>query len=215
MNVRMPNFGITRLKMSVAVGALSLGISGVAHAQKIAWLDMQQAMLATSDGKKAAAAIEAKFTPVKADLEKLDKQITDKQDAYAKSRSTMTPAAAQALQQEIQSLTTQLQRKQQDAQQDLQDEENKQFGPLMPRLTQAVNGYAAANQIILVIDSSAQGNNLLVADKSLNIIEPVVQAYEKLAGAPAPAASGASPTAPAAKQPASSTPAPKTATPGK
>ncbi len=195
----------------MAALAVTLG-GGIAQAQKIVWIDMQAAMLATSDGKKAGAAIDAKFTPVKADLDKLQKTITDKQDQFTKGRATMSPAALGTLQTEIASLTTQLKRKQEDAQQDLQEEESKQFAPIMQKLTQVINTYAALNQVTLVIDASANPNNLLIADKSLNIVEPVVLAYEKQAGGtPAPAA----PAPGAAKPPAASTPAPKATAPAK
>jgi outer membrane protein len=189
--------------------------AGVAQAQKIAIIDMQQAVLATSDGKKAAAAIDAKFAPVKTQLDQLQKDIVAKQDQYTKTRSTLSPAAASTAQTEIEKLTTDLKRRQEDAQQDLQDEEGKLLGGIVPKLEQAINSYAAANQISFVVDTSAAQNNLIYADKSLNIIAPVVMAYEKASGTPAPAASGApKPPAATAPRPPAAT-APKTTTPAK
>ena len=221
----MSNFTVVRYRTIIAASALALALgSGVAQAQKVAWIDMQKALLATSDGKKAAAAIDAKFAPVKTELERIQKDVTEKQDAYTKGRTTMTPDALAALQAQIEAGTTALKRKQEDAQQDLQEEEQKQLGGIMPKLQQAVTQYAAANQIILVVDGSAQQNNMVYADASLNIILPVVTAYEKMAGnaAPAPAAGAPAPAAgapaPAAGAPAAAAPkapAPRTAAPAK
>ena len=205
----------------LAVAALAVGLAGgVAQAQRFAIIDMQQAVLATSDGKKAQQAIADKFSPVKAQLDQMAKDITAKQDNITKNRGTMTPAAASAAQTEIASLTTALKRKQDDAQQDLDDEENKQLGGIMPKLQQVINAYAAANQIMFVVDTSAQPNNLIYGDKSLNIIAPVVTAYEKAAGtsATAPAPAAATPKPPVStvpRTPAATTPAPKTTAPAK
>ncbi len=224
MKLKMP--GLRSRLSEVFVLAVIFGCSA-AQAQKFAIIDMQQAVLATSDGKKASQAINEKFAPVKAQLDQLAKEITTKQDAFSKGRATMTPAALTAAQSELESLTTALKRKQEDAQQDLEEEETKQLGGIVPKLQQAINEYAAANQIMIVIDSSAQQNNLIYGDGSLNIISPVVLAYEKASGngaAAAPAASAPKPPAsttprpPAAtapKTPGTTTPAPKTATPAK
>jgi outer membrane protein len=216
LKLRMPDF---RSHAVLFASLLTVALSaGVAQAQKIAIIDMQQAVLATSDGKKAAAAIDDKFAPLKAQLDQLQKDIVAKQDQYSKTRSTLSATAATAAQTEIEKLTTDLKRRQEDAQQDLQEEESKRLGGIVPKLEQIINAYAAANQIMFVVDTSANPNNLIYADKSLNIIAPVVTAYEKAAGSPAPAAPAASsapkPPATTAPKPPAAAP-PKTATPAK
>jgi outer membrane protein len=215
LKLRIPDF---RSPIGLRVSLLAVALSaGVAQAQKIAIIDMQQSVLATSDGKKAAAAIDGKFAPVKAQLDQLQKDIVAKQDQYTKTRSTLSATASAAAQAEIEKLTTDLKRKQEDAQQDLQDEESKLLGGIVPKLEQIINSYAAANQISFVVDTSASPNNLIYADKSLNIIAAVVTAYEKASGTPASSAPAAStaPKAPAAtapKPPAATAPKPPAAT---
>ena len=98
----------------------------------------------------------------------------------------------------------------------IKDDESKQFGPIMPKLEQIINSYAVANQISFVVDTSANPNNLIYADKSLNIIAPVVMAYEKASGTPAPAApASAAPRPPAAKTTHPPAPWPKNTAPAK
>jgi len=183
----------------VSVLAMACG-GGVARAQKVAIVDMQKAVLATSDGKKAAQGIDAKFAPIKAELDKLQKDLLTKQDQLTRSRATMSPAAVASAQAEIDTLKTNLTRKNEDAQQDLREEENKVLGGIMPKLQQVINVYAAANGISAVVDTSASPNNLIYADGSLNITPAVVAAYEKAGPATpsAPAASSAAPPAPRA-----------------
>lgn len=192
-------------RTAISASLLALAFGSAAHAQKFAWIDMNQAALLTADGKKASAAINEKFAPLKAQLDQAAKDIQAKQDAFTKNRATMTPAQITAAQTEIQTLTTNLQRKQEDAQQDLNDEENKQFAPIVPKLQQIVNQYAAANQITIVVDTSVSPNNLIYGDKSLNITAQIVAAYEKASGSAAAPAMGTSPplstTAPKAPAP--------------
>jgi outer membrane protein len=222
----MPNFIMPRAasagnranRIALAVLAVALG-SGAAQAQKFAIIDMQRAVLATSDGKKASQAINDKFAPIKAQLDQLAADIQAKQDQLAKNVATLSPAAAQAAQTEIQTLATSLNRRKEDAQADLDDEENKELGAIVPKLQQVINEYAAANQIMFVLDSSAAQNNLIYGDGKLNIITPVVEAYEKAVGGTAPAATAApapkTPAATAPKTPAAPAAAPKTAPPAK
>ena len=146
----------------IAVSALAAALgAGAAQAQKIAIIDMQRAVLATSDGKKAAAAIDAKFAPVQAEFDQLTKNLAAKQNDFTKNRATMSPTAISAAQSEIEALTTSLKRKREDAQQDVQDEENKQLGGIVPKLQQVINSYAVANQLTFVVDTSASPNNLV------------------------------------------------------
>jgi outer membrane protein len=183
-------------RTAISTSLLALAFGSAAHAQKFAYIDMQQAVLATTEGKKASAAINDKFAPKKAELDQLAKDIQAKQDAFSKNRATMSPSALTAAQTEIQTLTTNLQRKKEDAQQDLNDEENKQLGQIVPKLQQLINQYAAANQITIVVDTSVSPNNLIYGDKSLNIIVPIVTAYEKAGGGAAAPATGSAPPAP-------------------
>jgi len=201
--IRPSASGLSGRLLGVATLAILLGV-GSAQAQKFAIIDMQKAVLATTDGKKAAKAIDDKFAPVKAQIEQLSKDIQAKQDQFTKNRATMSAAAASAAQAEIESLATALKRKQQDAQDDLEAEESKQLGSIVPKLQQVINEYAAANQIMFVLDSSANPNNLIFGDGSLNIISPVVLAYEKLSAGPAAAAPKTAPAATTPK-PASTT----------
>jgi outer membrane protein len=202
-----PNFAMVCFRVCnrlLTVTAVAVTLGGVAaQAQKIMIVSMQQAVLATTDGKKAAAAIDAKFAPIKTQLDQLQKDIVAKQNQFTKTSSTMSPSAISAAQAEIASLTTALKRKQEDAQQDLQDEESKQLGGIVPKLTQVINAYAVSNQITFVVDTSASPNNLVYADGKINITAAIVAEYEKSAGAPAaPAAAPKTPATPTSKPPA-------------
>jgi len=90
----------------------------------------------------------------------------------------------------------------------------------VPKLQQVINEYAAANQIMFVLDSSAAQNNMIYGDGRLNIITPIVEAYEKAGGNTAPAVTATpkpsatnNPGTTAPKPPAA--PAPRTAQPAK
>jgi len=65
--IRPSASGLSGRLLGVATLAILLGV-GSAQAQKFAIIDMQKAVLATTDGKKAAKAIDDKFAPVKAQI---------------------------------------------------------------------------------------------------------------------------------------------------
>ena len=189
------------------LSALVLSLAGIASAQKLAMINMQEAILGTPEGKAAAQQLEAKFAPVKADLDKAQADIVAKQDQLTKGKGTMSAAQQTALANEIDSASNALDRKRQDAQQDFQDEENKLLGAIVPKLQQAINAYAAANGINIVVDMGATPNNLIYGDAKLNITAQVLAAYGNGTAEAKPAA------APAATKPAAAPPAPKAAAP--
>jgi outer membrane protein len=178
--------------------ALALSLSGWAQAPKIAVLDMQGAILQTKEGQAAAAQLKAKFAPKEQEINKRGQDLAAKQEQYRKAANTMSEEAKASAEREVQSLGRNLQRDTDDVRADFQQEENKLLGGILQKMQAVVQKYAVDNQITMVVDISSQPNNLLYADKSVNITADVIALYDKAPAAPAPAAA-----APASRPPAS------------
>src|SRR5947208_3259291 len=120
--LRCKSFGLPAL-------ALTLGLTALApHAraqQKIAVIDMQGSLLSTTEGKKAAEELKAKFSPKEAEFNKRSQDLAAKQDQLRKGANTMSAEAQASADREIQALTKALQRDGDDAKADFQAEENR------------------------------------------------------------------------------------------
>jgi outer membrane protein len=170
----------------------------------MAVVDMQGAILRTKDGQQASAELKAKFGPKEQEIAKRNQDLVAKQTAYQKTAATMSEAARASAERDIQALQKVLQRDTDDARADVQAEENRLLGGIMQKMQSVLQRYAGDKQYAVIIDTSQQPNNLVYADKSVNITLDIVAIYDKAASpmTNAPPASVAPPASAAPKKPA-------------
>jgi outer membrane protein len=192
----------TILLAALALAALS------AQAQNLAVIDMQGAILKTTDGQKAAQDLRAKYDPIQQALAKRGQTLTAKQDLYRKTVDGMNDTAKAAAERDIQALTKDIQRDADDAKADAQQDQNKALAPILQRLETIMRKYATDKQISMIVDLSSQPNNLLYAAASTNITTEVIDLYNKAAATPAaPPSAKPAVTAPTTAAPKKTTPA--------
>ncbi len=212
----------------VFYAVLALGSALMSGAQagaqtptKVGIIQLQNAILSTKDGQKAAKDLEAKFAPTKADIERKQNMITQLQDQLRKGSNTMSDEAKQKLMRDIDENTKQLNRATEDAQSELDQEQNKIWQQLGQRMMAVIDKYARDNGYALVLDVSSQQSPVLYAAESINITNDIIALYDKNSPSAAPASSSApagtstpKPVTPGpAAKPAISSAAPKPAAP--
>ncbi len=173
---------------------------------KVAVIDVQSAIVATSDGKKAAADLQAKFVPKKNELDKKQSDIAALQGSLSKS-NVMSDEAKQKIMRDIDKKTTDLKRDTEDANAELEQEQGRVMNDLGGKLMSVVNKYAADNGFALVLDISNQQSGVLFASNTIDITREIVSLYDKAAPMTPSAAK------PATGSAASTTPAPRPAAP--
>src|ERR1700722_17963037 len=115
---------------SILLPVLAL-VACSAQAQNLAVIDMQGAILKTTDGQKAAQDLKAKYDPVQQALTKRGQALTAKQDQYRKTVDSMSDTAKAAAEREIQAMTKDIQRDADDAKADAQQDQNKALAPIL------------------------------------------------------------------------------------
>ena len=187
---------------AIALGAamLSQAQTGAPPQTKVGIIHIQNAIISTKDGQKAAAELTTRFAPKKSDLEKKQSTITQLQDQLRKGSNTMSEEAKQKLMREIDQSTKSLNRESEDAQAELDQEQNKIMQELGQRIMAVIDKYAKDNGYALILDVSSQQTPVLYATNSIDITQDIIALYDKNA----PAASSAAPpaTPPAAAKPA-------------
>ena len=189
------------MKMLVAAAAAALMSVEMAQAQaapqKIAVIHIQNAMIGTKEGQKAAAALQAKLEPRRKELEAKQAEIAGKQAEVNKSRNTMAEAKLASLQRDIDSLQKSLQRDSQDAQEEIQQEQDKVLNELGQKMMVVIDKFAKDNGYSVVIDISTQQSPVLWASNNVDITKDIVDLYDKNtpAGAAAPAGAAVPPAA--------------------
>lgn len=175
-------------------------------ATKIAVINVQQAIVNTQEGQKAAGELQTKFNPRKSALEKRQSDITMLQDQLKKGGATMADAAKEKIMRDIDTNTKALNRDADDLNSDVEQEQNKLMQDLGGKLMAILDQYAAQNGYAVVLDvSNQQSNPVFWADSSTIITADIVKLYDQAH----PAAVAARPAGqPAAPRPAAPRPVP-------
>ena len=203
-------------KNLVVLSALVLGVAALAQAQgqvptKIAIIHVQNAILQTKDGQKAAADLQAAFNPRQQDLEKKRSQLTALQEQLRKGSATMSEDAKTKLMRDIDATTTRVNRDTQDAQSDLDEAQGKVMQELGGKMMAVLEKYATQNAFAVVLDVSNPQTPVIWAASAVDITNDIVKLYDQAYPGGAAAAPAAVPAAkpPAAVKPAAPTPAAK------
>jgi outer membrane protein len=198
------------------ISALTCAVAALASAQaatptKVGIIHVQAAILNTKEGKKASEELNAKFAPKKTELEKKQAEIDQLKDKLQKGSATMSDDAKAAMMRDIDNKTKSLQRANEDAQADLEQEEGKVFNELGSKMYGIVQKYAVDNGYAVIIDVSNPQQPVWWASDApgINITNDVIALYDKAnPGTGATAAPSASkPASAPAPKPAATTPA--------
>ncbi|MGC8793376.1 MAG: OmpH family outer membrane protein, partial [Bryobacteraceae bacterium] len=166
---------------------------------KVGIIHIQQAIISTKDGQKAAAELQERFDPKRKELEKKQSEIQALQEQLRRGANTLSEEARQKLMREIDAKTRALNRETEDAQAEFDQEQQKILQELGGRLMQVIDKYARDNGFALILDVSSPQTPVLYAANSIDITQAIVELYDK--------------NSPSATAPASGTAAPKPATP--
>jgi outer membrane protein len=189
------------LKKIFVFPVLALGMAALAHAQnptKVAIIHVQNAILSTKEGQKAAGDLTTKFAPKKAELDKKQADLAGLQDQLRKGSATMSEEMKAKLMRDFDSGNKNLQRDTQDAQDELDQQQGKVMQELGNKMMGIIEKYAAQNGIAMVVDVSNPQTPVLWASQTIDITGDIVKLYDQAY----PSGGGAAPAG-----------APKTSTP--
>jgi outer membrane protein len=187
--------------------AASLGVQAQNPPNKIAVIAIQQAIVATKDGQKAADELSSKAGPKKKELEQKQNDITSLQDQLNKGQNTLSDSTKSDLYKNIEVKKKNLQRDYEDAQAEMDQEQQKILQQLGQKMLAVIERYARDNGYTMVVDVSNPQTPVLYASPSVDITKDIIELYDKSAAQlsvpskPAGPATG-NPAAPATKPPA-------------
>ncbi len=187
-------------------------------ATKIGVVHIQDAILATEEGKKEFDALQQKFSPRQAELKGLNDEVENLKKQYQAQGDKLSDAEKNARAKAIDSKQKSLQRNYEDAQAEFQQAEQELVNRIGGKMLTVLQKYAESKGYAVVLDvSNQQTSPVLWATQGTVITKELVDAYNAVnpvsGAAPAhkPASSAAPatrPTAPATR-PATPSPTPK------
>jgi outer membrane protein len=157
--------------------------AGIAAAQnKVAVINMQQAVLETDEIKKASADLESKYKPRQAEIQKIQTELQDIQSKLQAGQGKLTPDQESELNFQGQRRQRDLQRMGEDLQGEVEAERNTILSAAGRKMADAVRRVADARGFDVVIDS---GSTVYVRP-AVDITKEAIAEYNK-GGAPAAA----------------------------
>ncbi len=198
------------MNMTAKLGTAALAMVASVMAQsttKVGTINIQQAILQTRDGQKAAQDLQAKFEPRSKAIQAKNAELQQLQDQFRKSQNTASEDQRNKMAREIDQKQKSLQRDQEDAQQEVEQEQQRVLADLGQKLMAVIDKYARDNQYTLILDVSSPQTPVLYMANGLDITGEVIKLYD--ANAPASSAAPAGGAAPTMPRPA--VPAPKPA----
>ena len=195
-----------------AAWAQSSGASASAPA-KVGVINVQIAITSTAEGKQAAAELQSKFAPRQTELDNMRKQLDDIQTRLRTGQTTLSDEEKARLAREGDQLTRSYQRKQQEAQDDFNDEQQEVVNRIGRKMMAILDKYSRDNGFAIILDTSAQQTPVVFAANQNDVTQEIIRLFDARnpvkmgAAAPSGGASGLSP-APRATAPKPSAPKP-------
>jgi outer membrane protein len=144
---------------------------------KIAAINMRLAIANTAEGKQAATQLETQFQSRRKELEDLNKRINEIQQKLSASENVLSEEEKQKLNSEGQKLSRQLDRRQSEFQEDLNDAQSEVVSRIGRRIVEVLGKYAPSNGYGAVLDNSSQTTPVMYA--STDITEAIVKMYDQ------------------------------------
>ncbi len=192
--------------MTLVVYPMFLRAQGAAAAgDKIAVVDIQQAIIGTAEGKQALQDLQKKYQPRETEINQRQDDVQNLQQQLQKQMTTLSADEQRRMQHDLQDKQTVLQRLEQDAQSSFQYDRDTVMRELGQKMVKVIDQYASAHGYALVIDGSQVP--VYYAAKGVDITPEIVKLYDSSnPSQAAPGAAGASGSASAPKAPAKPNP---------
>ncbi len=185
------------MKLKTIIGVLAVAASGFAMPAwaelKIGYVDYGRLMEESPQAKAANESLRSEFTPRQRELQAQQTSLKAKEDRLQKDGATMTPDQRANVEKELRDGARELQRKQSEAQDDLNARRNEEMSRLQKMLIEQVRTYAKAQNFDLVV-----ADGVIYATPTIDITQQVLSALQAKGAASKPAGTVA-PAAPTPK----------------
>jgi len=164
------------MAVTASASTLLLASQSMAFEQKIAVVNVQEAINQIPQSAALMQALEAEFKGEKAVIEQLQKDLTFEDENLKRNGSLMSEKETKQLQEKMTKLYQQYQVKVKEFQQKVAQRKNVETNKLFALVTQVVDNIAAKEKYDLVLSKQA----IVFSKPALNITSKVVEQVSKL-----------------------------------
>lgn len=166
------------MKKTILSALLVLGLANIANAaEKVGYVDVQEAIKSTAAGKKAKSALDAEYEKRKKDLDKKKAEIEKIGQELEKKKAVLSEEVLGKKQMELQEEMMKFQKTVAENQREIQDKEKELVEPILKKMKTVIEKVAQDKGFSMVLEK--QANNVLFAEKNADLTAAVVEAFEK------------------------------------
>jgi len=177
---------------------------------KVGTINIEQAIFLSNEGRRDFETLSKKFEPKQNEL----KSCADEIDSLTKHLNTqqdkLNEESRDKLVKQIEAKKKSCDRATQDAQEDFQNQQGEIGNKILTKMAPVIQKYVTDNGYGLLLDTSQPWPRgpVIVSGPSMDITQPIVEAYNAQSGVAAPAAGGPTPkpSKPVTPKPTSTTP---------
>lgn len=173
----------------IVLVASCLSLSGFAQAQKIGFVNSQQVLYGTEEGKAGLAELEEFMNQQREVFEAKNAELAKLQQDYMTQQRDMNTNALGSVERTIQEKETELSRFREDAQVEFNDRQNKIIQRISGKIQVIIQEYAQSNSFDAIF---MRDQNQIYVSPALDVTGAIIEIYNKQY--PGTAAAAASPT---------------------
>jgi outer membrane protein len=149
------------LKTLLLIAVFTLGLGGVANAQKMGHIDFEKLVAEMPQTNKLKLDIEKLSKTYQDEIEGMAKKLDAKMKKYTGEQKTQTQEINEVRAQEVQQDKARYEQLRQTAYQEMQKKQAEGLNPIIEKAQKAIEEVAASKGVLYVLDSS-MGKGLLV-----------------------------------------------------
>jgi outer membrane protein len=154
---------------------------------RIGIINMQQAILASNEGRRDFEELSKKFEPKQTELKGQNDEVESLKKQLNTQGDKLNDQSRANLVKTIESKQKSLQRSLEDAQSDFQAQQNDVLNRVGSKMMDVLDKYAKQKGYALILDVSNQNSPVLWAGASTDVTRAIVDEYNKVSGVAAPA----------------------------
>jgi len=170
---------IRKILLIAAAAVCPLLAQSESQPTKVGIIHIQNALLGTKEGQKAAQDLQAKFEPTSKKLQSMRDEINRLQAELSKGSNTMGEERRRELARQIDQKTRELNRATEDAQEAFQQEQQRILQELGQKMMAVIGKYSREHGYAVILDVSNPQSPVLYAANGVDITQDIIKLYDE------------------------------------
>jgi outer membrane protein len=142
---------------------------------RFGWVNSQLIIRQVPGYAQAESTLNAEVAGYRTEVQRMQTQLDSMVRAYDQQQIALSPTNRQAKQQEIREMQQRLEARYTELQSQAAQRERELVAPLEERVKGVIEGVRAERNLLFIFDVGAPGNNVVAADRALDLTALVVQ----------------------------------------